>query len=222
MVTVLTMSLTTSSSSITPSLTELKALLQREQAHRPEQGRRALASSGFAELDAVLPQAGWSAGVLELLLDLPGHGELSLLLPAMRQLQAEGRWVALVNPPAVPYAPGLQYAGVDLSRLVVLPNLASEQAAWASEQLLQNASCGLVLAWFNPQKAKVTQRLQLAAKAQNNLCVLCRPLAALRQSSLAQSRIELQAHEQGALLRLHKLQGELRRPEVTIQWPSLG
>jgi len=215
------MQLTSSSSATTPSLLELKKLLRREQALGAVQAKGTLAKTGFADLDKALPQAGWSAGVLELLLDLPGHGELSLLLPAMRQLQAEGRWIALVNPPAVPYAPGLQYAGVDLSRLVVLPNLASEQAAWASEQLLQNASCGLVLAWFNPQKAKVTQRLQLAAKAQNNLCVLCRPLAALRQSSLAQSRIELQAHEQGALLRLHKLQGELRRPEVAIQWASL-
>lgn len=212
------MQLSSSQSGSAPSLPELRALLNTEQASKSLRARHAVVSSGYAELDAILPPAGWPAGVLELLLDLPGYGELGLMLPAIRKLQAADRWVALVNPPAIPYAPGLKAARVDLDRLVVLSKLPIDEAAWACEQLLQNSCCGLVLAWFNPQRPKVLQRLQLAAKAQNNLLVLCRPLAALRQSSLAQMRIELQANEAGAVLRVHKLQGELRQPELEIVW----
>ena len=42
-------------------------------------------ASGFAAIDAVLPGGGWPQGQLvELLVDSPGLGELSLLAPALQ------------------------------------------------------------------------------------------------------------------------------------------
>jgi cell division inhibitor SulA len=166
----------------------------------------------------VLPREGWCAGVTELLLDQPLNHELSLLLPALCSLQQRGHWAALVNPPAIPYAPGLQYQGVDLGRLVVIPKQSADDAAWACEQLLQGQSCALVVAWFQPKNDQLLRRLQLLAKAQNSLLFLCRPLTALRQSSVAQARIELRPQRAGLDLLIHKLQGEIRRPELNLSW----
>lgn len=181
---------------------------------------QAVTSTGFAVLDDAFAQNGWPAGVTELLLATPASHEWLLLLPAMRALQAQGRWVAIVNPPAMPYAPGLQRQGLDLSRLVLLPTQSPDNCAWVCEQLLQSRSCGLLLAWFNPAKPQIVRRLQLLAKAHNSLFFLCRPLSALSQSSVAQARIEMQPALNGAQLHIHKIQGEIRRPELSLLWPK--
>lgn len=201
----------------------LQALRQQLRANAFSQIRSgSVVGSGFVLLDEVLPQKGWSAGVTELLLSHPITQELSLLLPALVGLQQQGRWVVLVNPPAIPYAPGLQGAGVDLSRLVILQEQscsnAKDEAAWACEQLLQSQSCGVIVAWFDPHKSQTLRRLQLLAKAQNSLLFLCRPLSALRQSSVAQARIELQPQVDGLSLTIHKIQGEIRRPQLSLSW----
>ena len=77
--------------------------------------------TGFAGLDAALPSRGWHiGGVTELLLDQEGIGELSLLLPALRHVTADGQWAAFVNPPYIPYAPALSNAGVRPDRLLII------------------------------------------------------------------------------------------------------
>ena len=86
--------------------------------------------TGHAALDPLLPGGGWPRGALtELLVTHPGSGELSLLMPALARLSRQDRWIALVTPPHLPYAPALAAAGVDLARLVItvlqLPNTAS-------------------------------------------------------------------------------------------------
>ena len=182
---------------------------------------KAVAKSGLKLLDSCLPQQGWSAGVVELLLDTPASGELALLMPTLCALQITGRRAAFVNPPAIPYAPGLLAGGIDLTRLVVLNNLSAQDAAWACEQLLQSPSCGAVIAWFDPKRPQSVRRLQLQAKAQGNLLFMCRPLSALRQSSVAQARIQLSQQPEHLQLTFHKLQGEIRRPELLLSWSSL-
>src|SRR5690349_8200829 len=78
-------------------------------------------ATGFADLDRELPGAGWPQGSLtELLLDREGIGELRLLLPALERLSRAGRWIALVAPPRLPYAPAFARAGIEPSRLIVV------------------------------------------------------------------------------------------------------
>src|ERR1700694_5928053 len=77
--------------------------------------------SGYAPLDAVLPGGGWPRGALtEILLERPGIGELRFLLPALANLMAENRWLALIAPPYLPYAPMLSQYGIDPARLVCI------------------------------------------------------------------------------------------------------
>ena len=93
----------------------LEQLLQRKDLWRgnrwpapPEQRL----STGFAALDAELPEGGWPTGALiEIMPAAAGIGELSLLLPCLARLSAGRRWLAWIDPPYIPYAPALASAG---------------------------------------------------------------------------------------------------------------
>src|ERR1700733_14624094 len=93
--------------------------------------------TGFAALDARLPGGGWPVGALtEIAPACAGVGELSLTLPVLRTLCREGRSVALVQPPYIPYAPALRRSGLELQRLLWIQAQSDAEALWASEQLL--------------------------------------------------------------------------------------
>src|SRR5690348_2018520 len=56
--------------------------------------------TGYADLDALLPQRGWPRRALtELLLPADGVGELSLLIPTLGRFTQAGATVALIAPP---------------------------------------------------------------------------------------------------------------------------
>ena len=119
--------------------------------------------TGYAGLDALLPQGGWPRRALtELLLPADGVGELSLLLPTLARMTQAGMVVAVVAPPYLPYAPAWQAAGVDLRRLEVI-DADARNALWAFEQCLRSAACGAVLGWPVHADAQSLRRLQVAA-----------------------------------------------------------
>lgn len=165
--------------------------------------------TGFAKLDRELPGAGWPVGALtEVLSDHVGIGELTLLMPALAALTRAGRWVALVAPPHLPYAPALAQAGVALERvLVVRPGAAD--IGWALEQTLRAGACAAVLGWpalagtHQPNSAlKYPQlrRLQLVAERSVAMAFLFRSQAAGREASPAALRLELAPTMAGGLL----------------------
>lgn len=163
----------------------------------------AVLPTGFPALDRALG-GGWPAAALaEIIVPTPGLGELTLLLPAMRRVQGEGRHLAWIAPPHVPYAPALADAGLDVRRLLLVEGLAGDRELWWSfEKLLRSAACGLVLAWpRRPGSVAVLRRLQLAAAEGQCLGVLL--AAGLPSGSPAALRLKLEAAERG--LRVHVL-----------------
>ena len=104
--------------------------------------------TGYAALDRCLPGAGWPRqGLIEILADQRGIGELRLLLPALAALcrdagaadaidppprpdhagsampphdRGSGGWIAWVSPPYRPYAPSLAAWGIDVGRMLVV------------------------------------------------------------------------------------------------------
>ena len=131
--------------------------------------------TGFSALDGCLPGGGWPRqGLIELLADSPGIGELSLLMPALAALcgeKHEGGWLAWVSPPYQPYAPALAACGIDINRVLVVR---SGPAAWVMEQALRSGSCSAVLGWVNAIDMQSLRRLQLAAEQAGCLAVLFR------------------------------------------------
>ena len=154
-------------------------------------------ATGFAELDTMLPAGGWPMqGLIEMVSERWGVGELQLFLPLMRHLIARGSWVLWIAPPYSPYAPGLAQAGIDLRRILIVggsnaplkseafygkksapepvssERLSSKEALWSMEKALQTQHCGLVLAWHSQLPQPTLRRLQLAATTGKTLGVV--------------------------------------------------
>jgi cell division inhibitor SulA len=164
-------------------------------------------SSGFAELDAELPGAGWPRGGLtEVLCDACGQGELSLLLPGLRQLCADDGWLLLIAPPYALQAPAWASAGIPLRRLlVVLPHERSARtprevdALWAAQQALISAAPAAIVCWSATQDARAVHRLQVAALTSHSASFLFRPWRAAGSASAAPLRLGVASGEQGRL-----------------------
>ena len=150
-------------------------------------------ASGYSALDDCLAGGGWpNAGLVDFILPHAGIGELRLLLPALTTL-AENRWLAWINPPFTPYAPALEAAGIDSSKILLIYTKSHEEMLWAMERTCKSGSCGAVLVWPDERKLslKETRRVQLAAKQGTTLSVLFRPIEASSKASLAELRLAL-------------------------------
>lgn len=161
--------------------------------------------TGFAALDALLPWGGWPPGALSEVLERNPGGAFGLVKPALVRLSAEPRWLLLVDPPFIPYAPALAASGVDLSRLVVAE--AGSAAAWAAEQGLRSGACGAVLAWGGRWETAMLRRLQLAAEAGGALALLFRGEGAAREHSPAALRLRVRPSPVGAEVMVLKQRG---------------
>jgi len=159
----------------------------------PDQSAGTHIPTGFRRLDAVLPGGGLpSRALTEILHGQHGIGELQVVMPALARLSRGGRWIALIAPPFIPYAPALAASGMDLSRVLVVHPGGGEQALWSVEQALQLGTCAAVLAWPSQCDDRSLRRLQLAAEAGDSLGLLFRGSAAASQRSPAALRLALE------------------------------
>jgi hypothetical protein len=181
--------------------------------------------TGYEALDRCLPGQGWPRpGLIEILSDRRGIGELRLLMPALARLcpppprkaargkatltgdVARGGWIAWVSPPFVPYAPALAAWGIDVARMLVVHGAGATE--WAMDQALRSEACSAVLGWANPRDPQALRRLQLAAEQSHSLAVLFRPLQAGLTPSPAVLRLALPGDEQhGLQVRIVKSRG---------------
>ena len=186
-------------------LLEHPAIWRGRSAARPEG-----LATGFAPLDACLPDRGWPrAGLIEILVPRFGSGELYLLLPALAALTRahEARWCVWVAPPLMPFAPALAAEGIALDRVAVV---SGARPLWALEQTLGSGACDAALAWARRPKAREIRRLQLAAERGRTLGVLFRPRRAAREASAAVLRLALEPASQGVRVELLKGRTALR------------
>ena len=123
--------------------------------------------SGHSALDEQLPGGGWPKNALtEIIVARWGVGELQMLMPLLRRLSGDKRWLLWVCPPYRPYAPALLNAGIDTAFVtVVKKNITEKDKLWTIEKALQSGSCGLVLGWAQGFSHVVSRRLQLAAES---------------------------------------------------------
>lgn len=196
-------------------------------------------STGFTLLDQELPGQGWPHGQLvELLVDRPGIGELGLLLPALAAVTRAGRSCVWVLPcpgsapqpddtgnaaaTALPYAPALAEAGIDLARNIFVKPLTTRESGWALEQSLRTAHLGALLGWL-PDSAgadadfRALRRLHLLAQRHQALVFILRPTRCAQTPSPAALRLQL--HNEGGQLqvRVLKRRGRPLLEPVTLQ-----
>jgi cell division inhibitor SulA/protein ImuA len=165
-------------------------------------------STGFRELNALLPGHGWPLGVLiELLPMVEGIGELRLPLPALQQLCQEARDIVFVRPPHLPYPPALARAGLPLNRIIWIETSSDADARWAAEQALREGLAGAVLLWSDCHKDLSLRRLQLAARESAALTFLYRAPTTLSAPSPAALRLRLQPQANALRIEIMKAQG---------------
>jgi hypothetical protein len=188
--------------------------------------------SGFAALDAVLPGGGWPQGQLvELLVDAPGLGELSLLAPALAERSAL-RPVVWVLPcdqdsagspmatAALPYAPALHDAGMDLARAIFVQPATARESCWALEQALRAPHLGAVVGWLSvggsarsaEAEFRALRRLHLLATQSRALVFVLRSTRSAALPSPAALRLQLSQHEGRLQVQVLKRRG---RPLLT-------
>lgn len=174
--------------------------------------------TGHAALDRCLPGHGWPRqGLVEILSDHHGIGELQLLLPALARLcpratssrgaqgAERGGWVAWVSPPYLPYAPALAAWGLDVTRTLIVQGAGATE--WVMDQVLRSEACSAVLGWASPREGQALRRLQLAAEQSRSLAVLFRPLRAGLTPSPAVLRLALLGEPGGLQVRIVKSRG---------------
>jgi cell division inhibitor SulA/protein ImuA len=142
----------------------------------------------------------------EIHVERAGVGELHLVMPAAARLTRSGRWLALVAPPYVPYAPALSTHGVLLSRLMLVNPATAEDGLWACEHALRSQACAAVLAWFDRVPDRSLRRLQLAAESGGAVMMMFRPARAAPASPAA-LRLYVGKSQSRTLVRILKRRG---------------
>lgn len=197
----------------------LSEIMQRADIRRGGEASAAVSAvaSGFSDLDRKLPGGGLPLGALtEVLTPRAGIGELSLVLRAAAQLTRE-RWLALIAPPHVPYAPALARAKINLSHVLVVRTHQYTDTLWAVEQALRNGTCGAVLAWPSQADFNWLRRLQLAAEGSDVLSVLFMSSRYLGTASPAAVRLALEPRPRGLAVRIVKCRGGLPAAPVRLE-----
>jgi len=149
--------------------------------------------TGYPQLDDILPGRGWPRhAIVEIITPQWGMGELQVLVPLMREVVAQGKWILWISPPYLLNSPALLQAGIDPGQVLVINlEISCKDALWSMEKALQTAGCGLVLAWQNWLPDRVVRRLQLAAEAGETLGILFQH----RASKYSQSPLCLELKE---------------------------
>ena len=173
--------------------------------------------TGHAALDRELPNHGWPhGGLIELLLQQSGIGELRLLQAALHALGDQR--IALLQPPHTPHIAAWRAWGLSPHRLLWIRTKRQADALWSAEQVLRNGSCGALLLWQPTLRHESLRRLQLAAQASDTLCWLLRPLSASDIASPAPLRIALRPLAGGVQLDVLKRRGPPCALPIHVSW----
>lgn len=178
-------------------------------------------ATGFPSLDKALHQGGWPRnGSCELLCTTAGIGELSLVLPALGQL-AKQRPIAWLNPPWLPFAPGLQQQQLDATSqwLIRAPKT---QQLWAAEETLRSGVFAALLSWSSDPQLQNRQlrRLHIAAREGDCWHIHFRSPICRQQASPAPLRLLLSGKADSLQLEILKQSGGHAGQRLNIERPK--
>ncbi len=187
-------------------------------------------ATSFAVLDAFLPWRGWPVGAMtEIMTDSMGCGELSLLLPAMARLAQEKRPILCIGAPHSLFAPALNQAGIDPTRITQInPASSAKQSKenlWSAEQTLKTGLPGMVVLWSPANMScapETLRRLHLSTLGRETMLIHFRGKSSMSQPSPAWLRFGFAADDTHIRLQVLKCRGRLlTRPLITLDRASV-
>lgn len=153
----------------------------------------------YPALDARLPGGGWPLGSLvEILTDMPGSGEISLIAPALAALPTQ-RPIVMLKPPGIPNALAWQQWQIASQRLWWLRPKTLPDAWWSAETVLRGRAFAAVMAWIDPLDDKALRRLHACAQETDTLMFLFRPKNVAKHFSPCPLRLALTPTQAGEL-----------------------
>lgn len=181
---------------------------------------RSAIKTGFGSLDQALTPHGWEQGALtEILTNEQGVGELSLLMPALRQTTQQGKGVFLVAPPFIPFPHAWESHGIALKQ-VIMVRADGQDLLWVIEQAARSGACGMVVGWTTNCRKQLNyqalRRLQMAADAGGATLILYRPANSAAEASAAPTRITATAHQSGLQLHIIKRRAAMMAQPVCV------
>lgn len=183
-------------------------------------------STGFADLDRLLPGGGWPLGGISELVAPPGFIDpLTLLLPALAALGSapQRRWLTWIAPPHLPVAEDLYEQHIDLRRILLVHRrpATADRPGLDPLQLLERAigagHCAAVLAWIDRLERPRAQALNRAAQRHNTTVFLFRPAGSERQRCDTELRLYVSTHS--SRLDIEILHSRCR-PGAALRLPS--
>ncbi|CAM2192086.1 protein ImuA [Paraburkholderia kururiensis] len=178
-------------------------------------GRGRVVDTGYPVLSAELPGGGWPlGGLVDLLVQQSGIGEMRLLRPALSALGS--RPVSLVQPPHLPNGLGLAYIGLGLERFLYVRAQKTADALWSTEQILRSGSAGALIFWAQRVPSSSLRRLHLAAQSSETLFVMVRPALTAQDSSPAVLRLAIRPSADGLMVDILKRRGPPRAEPLPV------
>jgi len=136
--------------------------------------------TGYAHFNQLLTEGGWPRqGVIEILYDRAGSGELSILIPLLQYFSQYERWLIWVAPPYQLHMPGVLQAGIDSNKILQVAPQSAQDCLWCTEQAVKSGAASLVLSWPGHVKSEHVRRLQILSSQYNVPCVLFRAQGSL-------------------------------------------
>ncbi|MCC5878403.1 MAG: hypothetical protein JJU03_00700 [Idiomarina sp.] len=132
--------------------------------------------TGYRQLDKVLGGGLMLGALHEVQTPQPFSGESVLFKAALQRAQAKQQPVFWLNPPALPFLPGLQASE---SPHTIVNHLQENELQWAAAQVLQELHEGVVLIWQPTPSAEAIRQWQRAIRSDSQVyaLVICQPMA---------------------------------------------
>jgi protein ImuA len=151
-------------------------------------------SSGFTAIDRLLPEGGYSRGILVQWLTGGGLGADYLSLVLAKQACQNGGALVVADPFNQFYPPAAAAIGINLDHLVVLRGKHVDRMGsqgqtdffWSLDQALRCSGVAAVWGPLGKVGERWFRRFQLSAEASGCLGIFVQPLAVLRQPSWAE------------------------------------
>ena len=200
----------------------LESLLRRKdiwRGHSQAFVAQASVDTGYSELNSALLHGGWPQGCLVELGQSHFAGTWFLLGHAVAsQVRQHSGLIALLNPPAQPYAVALLKLGIPLEQVLVLTPRNKADFIACFVELARSSACPMLVAWQPSQKLSYTElrKCQLATHEQRGLYILCRHNSALEQSSPAALRLRVSIQAREMLLECVKQKGKLPGARISL------
>lgn len=164
--------------------------------HRSVCGSSLVTSSGCPVLDDILPAGGWpKGGVVELVVPDDYAAAIDLVMPALRQLSHQGRWITLITPPLPSRVAVFSDDDINTSHVMQVNPHPGRSGLWTVESMLRSGDCAALLAWPDCDTELMDKRLQKAAKQGKSLCVLFRYASLATHPSGVDIRLKVEVSE---------------------------